>query len=173
MQSSKILRPFLIILAVALVFVLTFFILTLFIGKKEPQPAIDVTGVEADGQTLYSLSENFGKKGVALVFFELEHRHSQEVLQRIVPKAKELGVEVVAVCVSDGTIQESLARMKELEMPVAEHTLFDLQGEMAKKYNVTAPPCTYFIDKNGMMVDAYLGTISEKSAVAELKEILG
>lgn len=171
MNTSKILRPFLIILSVALIFLLTFYILTLFIGKKDPRPALDITGVEADGKTLHSLSEHLGKEPVALVFFELEHRHSQEVMQRIVPKAEELGVEVVAVCVSDLTIEESLARMKELEMPTPAHLLFDLDGAMAKKYNVSAAPCTYFIDKNGMMVDAYLGTISEKSAAAELEEI--
>ncbi len=171
MNSSRILRPFLIVLGVALVFILTFFILSLFIGDKEPQPAIDIVGVEKDGATLYSLSENFGKKGVALVFFELEHRHSQEVMQRMVPKAKELGVEVVAVCVSDLSIKESLQKMEALKMPLAEHTLFDLQGEMAKKYNVSTAPCTYFIDKNGMMVDAYLGTISEDSIEKELKAI--
>lgn len=172
MKSNGILRTFLIVLSVALIFFLTFFILSLFIGKREPQPAIDIVGVTADGQSLYSLSESFGKESVVLVFFELEHRHSQEVMQRIIPKAEELGVKVVAVCVSELSIEQSLARMKELEMPLPEHLLFDLKGEMAKTYNVTAPPCSYFIDKNGMIIDAYLGTISAQSAEAELKELL-
>lgn len=170
MHRSKLPRLFMIVLSGALALLLIFFILSLFIGKKDPQPALDIAGVTADGTT-HSLGEHLGKESVALVFFELEHRHSREVMQRIVPEAEKQGVTVVAVCVSDLSVAESLAKMKELAMPAPTHLLFDTEGKMAEKYNVTAPPCTYFIDKNGMMVDAYLGTISEKSAAAELKEI--
>ena len=170
MYSSKIMRPFLIVLSVALVFCLTFFILTLFIQDKEPAPAPDLVGPQADG-TLYSLSENFGKQGVALIFFELKHRHSQEAMEKIVPKAKELGIPTIAVCVSDLSIEESQARIKELKLPAPDVLLFDVEGKMAETYHVDPAPCSYFIDKNGMLRDAYPGPISEKSAEKELKEI--
>ena len=170
MNGSKMMRTFLVVLVVALIFYLTFFVLTLFIKDKEPAPAPDIVGVQADG-TLYSLSENFGKQGVALIFFELEHRHSQDAMGNIIPKAKELGVPVVAVCVSDLSIEQSQARMKELELPDPDVLLFDLEGTMAETYHVDPPPCSYFIDKNGMLRDAYPGPISEKSAEKELKEI--
>lgn len=170
MHSSKALRPFLITLVVALVLVLTFYILTLFIGKRDPRPAIELTGKDVEGSTIF-LSDCRGRSGVALVYFELEHRHSQEVVQRIIPKAKELGVEVIAVCQTDLSAKECLARMKELKMPTPEHLLLDPKGELSAVYNVSTAPCTYFIDKNGMILDAYLGTISEPSAEKELKAI--
>ena len=170
MHSSKALRPFLITLIVALVLILTFYILTLFIGKRDPQPAIDLAGKDVEGSTI-SLSSYQDKSGVALVYFELEHRHSQEVVQRILPKAKELGVEVIAVCQTDLSAAECLARMKELEMPTPEHLLLDPKGELSAVYKVSTAPCTYFIDKNGMILDAYLGTISEQSAEKELRAI--
>lgn len=170
MNGSKVMRPFLVVLAVALIFFLSFFILTLFIRDKEPAPAPDLVGVQADG-SLYSLSDHFGKEGVALIFFELEHRHSQEAMENIVPKAKELGIPTVAVCVSDLSIKESQARIKELKLPAPEVLLFDVEGTMAEAYNVDPAPCSYFIDKNGMIRDAYPGPISAGSAEKELKEI--
>ena len=170
MNSSRMMRPFLIVLSVALIFILTFFILTLFIKEKEPQPAPNIVGVGADGETLYALDEQFGR-GIALVFFGLDHRHSQEVMQRLIPQAEKEGILVVAVCTEKGSIEETKKKMKEMEIPEAKITLFDLDGEMAKKYNVTAAPCTYFIDKSGNIVDAYLGTISEKSIQKELAAI--
>ena len=171
MNSSRIMRPFIIVLSVALIFFLSFFILSLFIRDKEPQPAPDIVGVGADGQTLYALSDQYGERGIALVFFGLDHRHSQEVMQRIVPQAEKEGVLVVAVCTEVSSVEQALQKMKELKIPQAEITLFDLDGEMAKEYNVTAAPCTYFIDKSGNILDAYLGTISEKSIEKELQAI--
>ncbi len=170
MNGSKVMRPFLVVLAVALVFILTFYILTLFIHDKEPAPAPDLVGAQADG-SVYSLSENFGKQGVALIFFELEHRHSQEAMENIVPKAKELGVPTVAVCVSELSIEESQARIQELKLPAPDVLLFDVEGTLAETYHVDPAPCSYFIDKNGMLRDAYPGPISAASAEKELKEI--
>ena len=170
MNGSKIMRPFLVVMVVALVFFLTFYLLTFFIKDKEPAPAPDIVGAQANGK-LYSLSENFGKQGVALIFFELEHRHSQEAMENIIPKAKELKVPVVAVCVSALSIEESQARMKELKLPAPDVLLFDIDGKMAKAYNVNPAPCSYFIDKNGMLLDAYPGPISASSAEKELKGI--
>ncbi len=170
MNSSKIMRPFLVVLSVALIFCLTFFILTLFIRDKEPAPAPDLVGPQADG-SLYSLSENFGKEGVALIFFELEHRHSQEAMENIIPKAKELEIPTIAVCVSELSIEESQARIKELKLPAPDVLLFDVEGKMAETYRVDPAPCSYFIDKNGMLRDAYPGPISASSAEKELKEL--
>ena len=170
MNGSKVMRPFLVVLAVALIFFLTFYILTFFIHDKEPAPAPDLIGPRADG-SVYSLSENFGKQGVALIFFELEHRHSQEAMENIVPKAKELGVPTVAVCVSELSIEESQARIKELKLPAPDVLLFDVDGKMAKAYNVDPAPCSYFLDKKGMLRDAYPGPISAGSAEKELREI--
>ncbi len=171
MNGFKNLRPFLVVLAVATVFLITFFVLTLITSKdKDPHPAPDITGVTADGKSLYSLSEGQGKPR-ALIFFDLETRHSQELMQLLIPAAEEKGVEVVAVCIDAEDVAKGLARMKELEMPSAPHTLFDLDGEMAKTYNVTAGPVTYFIDKKGMIRSAYLAAISEKSLDKALSAI--
>lgn len=171
MNGLKNLRPFLVVLAVATVFLIAFFVSTLLTGKdKEPQPAPDITGVTADGKSLYSLSEGQGKPR-ALIFFDLNTRHSQELMQLLIPAAAEKGVEVVAVCIDAESVEQGLLRMKELKMPEAPHTLFDLDGEMAKTYNINAGPVTYFIDKNGLIRSAYLATISEKSLEKALSSI--
>ena len=92
-------------------------------------------------------------------------------MENIVPKAKELGVPTVAVCVSELSIEESQARIKELKLPAPDVLLFDVDGKMAKAYNVDPAPCSYFIDKKGMLRDAYPGPISAGSAEKELREI--
>ena len=171
MNGSKMLRPFLVVLSEALIFFLSFFVLSLFMEDKEPAPAPELIGPMADG-AVYSLSDHFGREGVALIFFELEHRHSQDAMNHIIPKAKELGIPTVAVCVSELSIEESQAKMAELKLPNPDVLLFDVDGAMAKAYNVDPAPCSYFIDKNGMLRDAYPGPISESSAEKELKELL-
>ena len=170
MNGKRAFKTFLIVALVATLFLVSFYAVITLWPKGDPIPAEDITAPAADG-SLYSLSAHLQKEPVVLVFFELEHRHSQEVIQRMIPAAKKQGIEVVAVCVSALSPEQALARMKELKMPTPAHLLFDQDGSVAKVYNVTSPPCIYFIDKNGMIVDAYLGTISEDSLAKELQEL--
>lgn len=170
MSGNKVLRICLVTSLVALVFLGAFFLATWLWPEKEPVPAPEIICADREGR-LHTLAEQFGKTGTVLIFFDTDHRHSREAMQRLVPKAEELGVSVYAVCMAKGTPDEIAAQMKELKMPTPPLLLFDAEGKAAKAYNVSNAPCIYFIDKNGNIVDAYLGAISEDSALKELKEI--
>lgn len=161
----------LIIALVMLLLIICVFVLPLVFRDKKSQPAIDITGVTADGQTQFTLSENEGKIGTVLIFFNHNTGKAIETMQMLSELAPNYNVDVVAVATGSGTIEEQLAIMKEHEITVFPHTLFDLEGKMAKAYNVKGTPVTYFIDKNGLVVDAFISTISEKSMKKNLSAI--
>lgn len=164
-------RTALIVLCVAVIFLMSYLIISSIINKEQHQYAPDITGVTADGKTLYSLSDNLGKKGTVLVFFDCETPKAIEVMQLISQVAPNYDVDVMAISKGDGTIEEQLNKIKENNITVFSHTLFDTDGEMAKAYNVTNTPITYFIDKEGRITDAYIASISEKSLKKELDAI--
>lgn len=165
-------RTALITAAVAVVFILAYLIISAIWSPREPQYAPDITGVTADGKSLYSLSENRGKKGTVLLFFDHDTPKAMEVLSQIAAAAPDYEtVDVIAVATGEGTIPQQLTILKEQEIPDLPHLLFDLDGEMAKTYNIGNTPITYFIDKNGLIVDAYVASISEKSLQKALKAI--
>ena len=168
-NSLKYVRTGLIVMAVILVFILSFFIISSL--TKEPAYAPDITGVTADGKSLYSLSENLGKNGTLLVFFDHDTDKAVTAMQLISQVAPEYDVDVMAVATGKGTVEEQIAILREKEITVFPHTLFDLKGEMAKTYNIGETPILYFIDKNGMITDAYIANITEKSLRKELKGI--
>jgi peroxiredoxin len=154
----------LIVAAVAVVFLAAYFVISALWQPKEPQPAPDVTGVTADGSSLYSLSENKGKSGTVLIFFNLNTGNAVETMEQLSRLSAEFPtVDVMAVSTGEGAIPEQLSAMKEHGITAFPHTLFDVDGEMAKTYNVHGTPVTYFIDKNGLVQDCFISVISEKS----------
>lgn len=154
-------RPFLVSLCVAVVFLAALFIISAVTEKKEPQPAPDITGVAYDETSLYSLSENYGTHGTVLVFLDPMKEEDLQYLSSLNamdPKKEQ----VIAVSLSE----EPFAAQKEkIEGAQLQETriLFDPNGEMAKTYGISGSPVTYFIDKNGMIVDARLGRINAKT----------
>ncbi|MBR6793033.1 MAG: TlpA family protein disulfide reductase, partial [Clostridia bacterium] len=122
-------------------------------------------------KSLYSLSDNLGKTGTVLVFFDCETPKAIEVMQLISQVAPNYNVDVMAVSKGTGTVEEQLNRIKENKITVFPHTLFDTDGEISKAYNITNTPVTYFIDKEGRITDAYIASISEKSLKKELDAI--
>lgn len=156
---------------VAIVFIVVYFIVSAIWKPKEPQYAPDITGVTADGQSLYSLADNFGKTGTVLVFFNHDTGKAIELMQQLTAAAPNYAVDVVAVATGKGSIEEQKAIMQQNNITIFPHTLFDLDGEMAKTYNVNGTPVTYFIDKNGIVVDAFIASISEKSLNKALASI--
>lgn len=151
-------RPFLLSIGVALLFFVVFFIITTVTKEKEPQPAPDITGVAYDETTLFSLSENFGLQGTALVFvdpmIEEDLLHVTSLMT-----ANDGRSDVVAVSVSDHPFNVQKAEIEEMSLDEVRF-VFDADGEMAKTYGISGTPVTYFIDKNGMIQDAHLGGIS-------------
>ncbi len=170
-KSTKYVRTALILIAVALIFLISYLIIASVWKKNEHRYAPDITGVTADGKSLYSLSENLSRTGTLLVFFDHDTEKAVELLQLISTVAPDYDVDVMAVATGEGTIEQQLTILKENEITVFPHTLFDLDGEMAETYNVTETPVTYFIDKTGRINDAYISSISEKSLRKELSAI--
>ncbi len=167
MKKTNFARPVLVILGVAVLCLICWLAADLIIGD-EPQKALDITGVCADEQTLYSLSDNYGQKGTILVFFDLDTGKAVELmesLREITPDYPE--VDVIAVSTTQGTIAEQKQRLAELKIDFP-HILFDIDGEMAKTYQISGTPITYFIDKNGYVQEAYVSVISAKSLRKEL-----
>lgn len=164
-------RTALIVLGVALIFFLSYVLISTVIKRSEPTYAPDITGVTADGKTLYSLSDHFGEKGTVLVFFDPKDEKSIQMLQLLSQVTPEFSSEVMAVSLSEDPIESQTALMQEKECTVFPHTLFDFSKEMRKAYNITGTPILYFIDKNGIITDAYIANISEKSLRKELKAI--
>ena len=154
-------RPFLVSLCVAVVFLAVFFIITAITGDIEPQPAPDITGVAYDETSLYSLSENFGEHGTVLVFVDPMIEEDLLYLAKLMVLDIS-GEQVVAVSISD---QPFAAQKTEIERLAVESVrfVFDTDGEMAKTYGISGSPVTYFIDKNGMILDAHLGHINTKT----------
>lgn len=51
--------------------------------------------------------------------------------------------------------------------------LLDSEGEQVKRYNVTAAPTSYFVDRGGVIRDLKLGQISRNEMQAKLEKLLG
>lgn len=170
-RLPKYARTLIIVAAVAIVFLISYFVISALWKEEEPQYAPDITGVTADGETLYSLSDNLGKSGTVLIFFNHDTGKAIELMQQLSTLAPEYAVDVIAVATGEGTIAEQVAIMEENGITVFPHTLFDLKGEMAATYNINATPITYFIDKNGQIIDAYVASISEKSMRKNMEAI--
>lgn len=170
-RLPKYARTLIVVAAVAVVFLVSYFIISAVWKEEEPQYAPDITGVTADGETLYSLSDNLGKSGTVLIFFNHDTGKALEMMQQLSTLAPDYTVDVIAVATGEGTIAEQVAIMEENNITIFPHTLFDLNGEMAAAYNINATPITYFIDKNGQIIDAYVATISEGSMRKSMEAI--
>ena len=96
MKLSKNTKRLLIILGVAIVFALSLMIASLLLKGKDPQPALNITGVAEDG-SLTSLSDHFGKKATVLLFFDVETPKALELLEQIDALAPKYDAEVMAV----------------------------------------------------------------------------
>ncbi len=154
------------------VFVLIFVIyLVLSVLFKEKSAAYDFTGVAADGSHV-TLSDNYTKRGTALVFYDTETPRAVETVQQLEKAAKKFPtVDLITVSIDAGTLKERIAKSEKAGLTALPHSLYDVDGELAKLYNISATPCIYFIDKDGIVQDGYIGIISEDSLQSELEGI--
>lgn len=164
-------RPIIVFAAILLLILLLYLVLSLVWRSDDPQYAPDITGVTADGTSLFSLSDNRGETGTVLIFFDPETGKAVELMQQLSTAVEGYEVDVVAVAVGAESVEGELALMEEQAVPVFSHTLFDLDGAMAEAYNISAAPITYFIDKNGLVQDVFISSISEKSLQKALASI--
>lgn len=159
MSLSKNSRRVLIIGGVALLFLIAYLVAGLLIGK-EPQPALDITGPDEKG-TLHSLSDHFGKHPTVLLFFDTKTDKATELLEQVAALEKDYDAKVMAVAVNGDYEEQKSALEKMGARPSL--LLFDVEGEMAKTYNVSTTPVTYFIDKSGMVQNVFLSSITDKT----------
>lgn len=160
MKESKNARRVLILLIVALIFVGAFFIAKGLLGEKEPQPAYDVSGVNYEGK-ITSLSDHFNHQGTVLLFFDLQTPKAVELLEQVNKIAPNYDVAVMATLHGDD-MEKKKQELEKLKIDPS-IIIFDTDGEMAKTYNISATPITYFIDKNGNIVDAFVASISDET----------
>ncbi|MBQ7095675.1 MAG: redoxin domain-containing protein [Clostridia bacterium] len=160
MKLSKNTKRLLIILGVAIVFALSLMIASLLLKGKDPQPALNITGVAEDG-SLTSLSDHFGKKATVLLFFDVETPKALELLEQIDALAPKYDAEVMAVA-CHGKMEEQKKKLSELEIAMS-NIIYDVEGSAVKTYNVGATPVTYFIDKFGMVREVFLSSITDKT----------
>ncbi|MBQ7090944.1 MAG: TlpA family protein disulfide reductase [Clostridia bacterium] len=154
------------------IFILIFAIyLVLSILLKEKAPAYDFTGTAADGSHI-TLSDNYTKCGTAVLFYDTATPRAVDTVKQLEKAAKKFKtVDFITVSVDEGTLEEQVAKSKEAGLTPFDHSLYDMDGKLAKLYNISATPCLYFIDKDGIVQDAYLGIISDDSLQSELENI--
>lgn len=160
MKQSHTKRRIWIILGLVLICLAAYLLASLILGGK-PQPAYNIIGPDQKG-TLHSLSDQFGRRGTVLLFFDTKTEKAIELLEQIAGLSGNYDVNVVTVAVN-GDYEKQKKELARLKLPEKILVLFDVEGEMAKTYNINSTPVTYFIDKNGMVQDVFLSSITDKS----------
>ena len=129
------------------------------------RPAPDFHLPDLDGQTV-SLGELQGRP-VMVNFWatwcgpcRMEMPYIEEVFND--PEWKEAGLVILAVNLGESAeVAGQFMDDNGLTFPV----LLDTKTEVAKLYNVSAIPTTYFVDKNGIIKDVKIGTFRNKAEI--------
>lgn len=135
------------------------------------QPAPDFTLQNLDGESI-SLSD-FKGKPVLLNFWATwcgPCRAEMPFLQEIYEEWSERELMLLAV-----NIGESSAKVKDFmeKLNLSFPVLLDSRSAIAKMYNITAIPTTYFIDKDGVIQTRIIGAFSSKAQIeSELGKII-
>ncbi|NLB81220.1 MAG: TlpA family protein disulfide reductase [Clostridiaceae bacterium] len=142
-------------------------------NSKKITPAINFTVLDAVGNQV-KLSEKFGKP-IILNFWaswcppcKNEFPHFQKAYNRYKDKINFFMVDLV-----DGqreTIEKGklFVREHKYTMPI----YFDTTNQAAKAYRITSIPMTYFIDKEGNIVNLFQGQISEEKLLQVIENLL-
>jgi cytochrome c biogenesis protein CcmG/thiol:disulfide interchange protein DsbE len=128
-----------------------------------PAPDFQLEGL--DGQTV-SLSDLQGRP-VMINFWatwcgpcRMEMPFIQEVLND--PEWSEIELVILAVNLGESP---AAARQFMEDNGLTFSVILDTEGEVAKRYNVSAIPTTYFVDKNGIIGDVKIGTFRSKAEI--------
>ena len=161
----KFIRMFSICLAVIIVFIAAYLIIKPLVTKD--RQAIDFSGATIDGKVI-SLSDNYGKTGTVLCFFDPQTTESIELVEQLVDTANGRA-DIMPVCTTELDQQKALELMSD-KIKDIEHLIID-GGEAIEKYRISSPPITYFIDKDGLVTATYVYKISDKSLNKELDKL--
>jgi peroxiredoxin len=81
---------------------------------------------------------------------------------------KKQGVEILAVNVAETNIAvEQFAKQYELSFPI----LMDKDSQVLGAYGIDPLPTTFLIDKNGKIVDSFIGGLEESKIKEYMEEI--
>ena len=143
----------------ALVFVLVIAVyLILSVVTKKPEMAHDFSAGTQYGKVI-SLSDNYGKCPTVLIFIDPEVQGSTELLSRIIERKGE--ADIIAMSISQ--LPEDQQKEKFPDYILALEKLCFESSEAVEKYNISAAPVTYFIDKEGYVREVYVGAMRNSS----------
>lgn len=149
-------RNFFIGLGIAVLCVVLWMVIS--VATKSPKPAIDITLTSVSG-TQFKLSDNYGKRGSVLIFIDPEVEGSNLVLDTIIEKKGD--ADIIAVSVSDIDTNTQLSHLTENARALEKLVL---SGKSATEtYNIGNAPVTYFIDKEGLVQNAFIGNIKPET----------
>ncbi|MGP4041378.1 thiol-disulfide oxidoreductase ResA [Gracilibacillus sp. D59] len=145
---------------------------TVDINDKAPDFQLKrVANNEDAKQSTLQLSDLEGK-GVMLNFWATycePCEREMPYMEKLYPKYKEQGVEIVAVSV-DATelVINKFVDQYDLSFPI----LHDKDSQVLDAYGIRPLPTTYFIDENGVVVERVLGELSLERLEGYLQQIV-
>lgn len=125
---------------------------------KKPKMSIDFCATADSGQSV-SLHDNIGKTSTVLVFIDPQLEGSNAVTEKLIDSCE--NADIIAVSVSTLAVDEQKALMSDKILRLKK-LCFD-GADAAKKYNIGRAPVTYFIDKQGYVQGAFIGSIKEST----------
>ncbi|AXI31244.1 thiol-disulfide oxidoreductase ResA [Priestia aryabhattai] len=124
---------------------------------------------DVDGKT-HQLSEYKGK-GVFLNFWGTwckPCKQEMPAMEKQYAAYKKQGVEILAVNVAETNIAvEQFAKQYGLSFPI----LMDKDSQVLGAYGIDPLPTTFLIDKNGKIVDSFIGGLEESKIKEYMEEI--
>ncbi|ADE71381.1 MULTISPECIES: thiol-disulfide oxidoreductase ResA [Priestia] len=135
------------------------------VGDKAP----DFILRDVNGET-HQLSDYKGK-GVFLNFWGTwckPCKQEMPAMEKQYASYKKQGVEILAVNVAETNIAvEQFAKQYELSFPI----LMDKDSQVLGAYGIDPLPTTFLIDKNGKIVDSFIGGLEESKIKEYMEEI--
>lgn len=133
-------------------------------------PAIDFTLEDLDGNKV-SLSDYKGKKNVFVNFWATwcpPCRQEMPEIEKIYQEYKNKDLVILAVDIGEdkNTVSKFINENK-----YNFKVLLDSDGSVAKAYNTTSIPVSYFIDKNGNIKAKRIGAMTEEQMKSYVKQL--
>jgi len=136
------------------------------IGEEAPHWEL----VNLDGK-MFKTAEFLGRP-VVLTFWSTWNQYSADQI-RVLDNYLSVNQDSLAVIVTinsqeDRSAVSQFIKRGEYDVPV----LLDESGAVSEEYRIKALPTTYFLDSDGIIVDVFVGALSEKMLVEKTESII-